>query len=138
MSTNVSSGLTSVTGSVNVTNNLSGSPSNIVQSKVYSGGSTTMQTLGTVPAGKIWYVIGWTVSNGNYTADYNTSVILNGVTVWSTYHRGIAATLGGTTAYNVMLPFTCAYPLAAGQTMQFSPGAIVVTSCTIFYVEVAA
>jgi hypothetical protein len=133
---NMSSGLTSVTGTV------TSSPVEYAVTTIsgtQNGAGTT--TLGTVGANKIWRIIGISLSSGidetSTTGDYMAIVQLNGVTALSNAYR--ISTASGRfmgEASSISFQPTCCPKLTAGQTVTLVQDTTFLYSvASVFYVE---
>lgn len=118
MGQSVGSGLTSITGIVE---------SNIGPTqyalKCLTAIRLTNGTLGTVPAGKTWYIVGANITHGasNSGAGMNAQIQINGATVLTAQAPDTAAGQVASTTATMSLPPGCALVATTGQTV----GAIV-------------
>lgn len=99
---------------------------------LYSRASTNGTiTIGTVPANKVWYVLGWTISQGG---NVTVKMTLNAVDI--SYFE--ATTLNCQThTYGNIPGAYIGGPLTSGQVIERTNNAAVYTSITVYYVEVS-
>ncbi len=100
---------------------------------LYSRASTNGAiTIGTVPANKIWYIVGAFISQGG---NVTCKLSLNGVDI-----AYLEATTLNCQSVNIGNIAGCyiGEPLTAGQIVERTNNAGVYTSVTVFYVEVSA
>jgi hypothetical protein len=140
MSTNVQSGLTSITGNVTTNVTLAGNVPTI-KLKVLTGSGAGGETLGTVGGSKTWYIIGYTIAcdTGWATSAHMSYVIYaNGVAI-----AGVVANCGPTNAIDHSQLSFCA-PLGCYIGDPLTAGQVITTACNenwdvrvmIYYIEV--
>lgn len=133
MSVGVTSGNTSVTGTVTVSGTVANKNVTVLADKRTTTGTTT---LGTVGAGKIWRIVGATISCAYGNSGYENKILANSAVISQMNVIGNVASQ--TTTLTKKWDYTCAPQIAAGQTVTFSTDGSCTTAVTVDYVEEAA
>jgi len=132
MSQSIQTGNTAVSGSVTTVGTFTPTKNTVIGATALKAGAGST-TIGTVPAGKIWRVIGWTLASTFAAGAGASSITLNAV--------GVANLICGNSSNNsvgMSLSYSDAYVLAAGQTAVVTTDANNNAYASIAYIEESA
>jgi len=128
MPSSISVGTTTVSGTVNAVGTFTPSKNTVIGAVGFKAGAGST-TIGTVPAGKIWRIVGLTIS-GTHATTGLCSIDLNGVVTL----QGVNAN-GGGLGLSVSLSYSDAYVLTAGQIARTTADASGTVTGSIAYIE---
>jgi hypothetical protein len=98
-------------------------------------GASTTVTVGTVPAGKTWRIMGWTLNSfGSAAGSFNTALKLNSVIFAHCISCSVATTAANATVSS-MFEYAAAPVLAQNQLVEITTGAGTNGWANVYYVE---